>query len=45
MTEESWFSEAKKGLAWFWRLGPQSDSDGDDMMEECEFYNPSIEPL
>lgn len=34
--EENRFGQRNDALAWFWRLGPQSDSDGDRWMEECK---------
>jgi hypothetical protein len=39
MVEENRFGQRSDTLAWFWRMGPQSqsDSDGDEWMRECEF--------
>ena len=38
MVEENRFGQRNYKLAWFWRLGPevQSDTNGDGWMEECE---------
>ena len=39
MVEENRFGQRNDKLAWFWRLGPevQSDTNGDGWMEECEY--------
>jgi len=35
MVEENRFGQHNDMLAWFWRLGPQTDAEGDSWMEEC----------
>jgi hypothetical protein len=35
MMEENRVGQRSDTLAWFWRLGPHSDMEGDDWMEEC----------
>jgi len=35
--EENRVGQKNATLAWFWRLGPQGDSVGNDWMEECEY--------
>jgi hypothetical protein len=35
MVEENRYGQRNDTLAWFWRLGPQTDAEGDSWMEEC----------
>ena len=35
--EENRVGQKNTTMAWFWRLGPQGDSLGNDWMEECEY--------
>jgi hypothetical protein len=35
--EENRFGQKNTTMAWFWRLGPQGDSVGNDWMQECEY--------
>lgn len=34
--EENRYGQKNASLAWFWRLGPQGDSIGNEWMDECE---------
>jgi hypothetical protein len=38
MVEENRFGQRNDTLAWFWRLGPQTDAEGDSWMEECMWF-------
>jgi hypothetical protein len=38
MVEENRFGQRNDTLPWFWRLGPQADTDGDGVMEECKCF-------
>jgi len=33
--EENRIGQKNDALAWFWRLGPQGDTDGNDWIKEC----------
>ena len=35
MVEENRIGQRNHTLAWFWRLGPQTDAEGDSWMQEC----------
>ena len=37
--EENRFGQKNASLAWFWRLGPQGDTVGNEWMEECESFH------
>jgi hypothetical protein len=39
VVEENRFGQRNDILAWFWRLGPHSDTDGDEAMQECELFS------
>lgn len=38
MVEENRFGQRNDKLPWFWRLGPQADTDGDRVMKECKCF-------
>ena len=40
MVYENRFGQRNDTLAWFWRLGPQTDAEGDLWMEECTWILP-----
>jgi hypothetical protein len=35
MVEENRIGQWNHTLTWFWRLGPQTDAEGDSWMQEC----------